>query len=128
MSMMEYQKPCFYFVDLLFHLLSEPELEKNMSTIGEFSKRLLSRRPKVEPILSKQFLQQGTNILVETSETRSTSVDQDDEDKTNSSADHKGKSKALEAVFVSAANSTVNKGKGKKSNKKKTDKGGKKSK
>ncbi|XP_059444842.1 uncharacterized protein LOC132176600 [Corylus avellana] len=61
--------------------VSEPELEKNTSTIGELSKRLLSRRPNVEPILSQQFLQQGINILVETSETRSTSVDQDNEDK-----------------------------------------------
>ena len=75
-----------------------------MSTIGELSKRLLSRRPNVEPILSQQFFEQRTNILVETSETRSTSVDQDDEDKTDSSADHKGKSEALEADFVSAAN------------------------
>jgi hypothetical protein len=76
-----------------------------MSTIGELSKRLLSRRPMVEPILSQQFLQQGTSILVETSEATSTSVDQDNaengsKDKTNSSADHKGKSKALEADFV----------------------------
>jgi hypothetical protein len=50
-------KSCFYFADLLFHLLSEPELGNNMSTIGELSKRLLSRRPNVEPILSQQFLQ-----------------------------------------------------------------------
>jgi hypothetical protein len=122
----------FYLAVLLFHLLSEPELGNNMSTIGELSKRLLSRRPNVEPILSQQFLQQGTNILVETSETRSTSVDQDDEDKTNSSADHKGKSKALEADFVSAVNSTENnqerekKRKGNKSKKKKSGKGGRK--
>jgi hypothetical protein len=77
---------------LLFHLLSEPELGKDMSTIGELSKRLLSRRPNVELILSQQFLQHSTNILVEASEARSTSVDQDDEEngnkgKTNSSAD-----------------------------------------
>jgi len=76
-----------------------------MSIIGELSKRLLSRRPMVEPILSQQFLQQGTSILVETSEATSTSVDQDNaengsKDKTNSSSDHKGKSKALEADFV----------------------------
>jgi hypothetical protein len=47
-----------------------------MSTIGELSKRLLSRRPKVEPILGQQFLQHNTNILIETSETSGTSVDQ----------------------------------------------------
>jgi hypothetical protein len=63
-----------------------------MSTIGELSKRLLSRRPNVELILSQQFLQHSTNILVEASEARSTSIDQDDEEngnkgKTNSSAD-----------------------------------------
>jgi hypothetical protein len=86
-----------------------------MSTIRALSKRLLSRRPMVEPILSRQFLRHGTNILVETSEARSTSVDQDDEengskDKTNSSADHKGKSKALE---------TENTGEGEKVQKKK---------
>jgi hypothetical protein len=96
-----------------------------MSTIGELSKRLLSRRPMVEPILSQQFLQHGTNILVETSEARSTSVDQDDDEengskgKTNSSADHKGKSNALEADFVFGASSKnsqeiENKGEGEK--------------
>jgi hypothetical protein len=49
-----------------------------MSTIGELSKRLLSRRPKVEPIFNQRFLQHGTNILVETSETNGTSVHQSD--------------------------------------------------
>ena len=101
-----------------------------MSTIGELSKTLLSRWPNVEPILSQQFLQQGINILVETSESRSTSVvDQDNEDKTNSSADHKGKSKALEADFVSAANcKNSQKTRGKRNNhkKKKIGKGGRK--
>jgi hypothetical protein len=98
---MRYQNPFFYFADLLFHLFSEPGLERNMAAIGELSKRLLSRWPNVEPILSQQFSQQGTNILVETSETRSTSVDQDhDEDSgskgmTNSSAGHKAKSQWL---------------------------------
>jgi hypothetical protein len=114
---------------MLFHFLSEPELGKNMSTIGDLSKRLLSRMPNVEPILSQQFLQHGTNILVETSETRSTSVDQDDEDngskgKTNSSSD-KGKSKALEANSEDRQK-TENKGKGNKSKKKNNRKGGKK--
>jgi hypothetical protein len=71
-------KSCFYFADLLFHLLSEPELGNNLSTIGELSKRLVSRRPNVEPILSQQFLQHGTNIVVETSASSSTSVDQND--------------------------------------------------
>jgi hypothetical protein len=49
-----------------------------MSTIEELSKRLLSRRPKVETILSQRFLQHGTNVLIETSETSGTSVDQSD--------------------------------------------------
>jgi hypothetical protein len=67
-------------------------------------------------------LQHDTNILVETPEATSTSVDQDDEengskDKINSSADHKGESKALEADFGSGANNknsqeTKNKGEG----------------
>lgn len=105
---------------MLFHFLSEAELGKNMSTIGELSKRLLSRMPNVEPILSQQFLQHDTNILVETSETRSTSVDQVEED--NGS---KGKSKALEANSESSQE-TENKGKGNKSKKKKNRKGGKK--
>jgi hypothetical protein len=102
---------------LLFHLFSEPGLERNMAAIGELSKRLLSRWPNVEPILSQQFSQQGTNILVETSETRSTSVDQDhDEDSgskgmTNSSADHKAKSMALEADSENSQG-TENKGEG----------------
>jgi hypothetical protein len=114
---------------MLFHFLSELELGKNMSTIGELSKRLLSRMSNVEPILSQQFLQHDTNILVETSETRSTSVDQDDEDngskgKTNSSSD-KGKSKALEATSENSQE-IENKGKGNKSKKKKNRKGGKK--
>jgi len=105
-----------------------------MSTIVEISKRLLSRRPKVEPILSQLFLQHGTNLLVETSETSNTSVDQDDEDsgsngKTNSSVD-KGKSKALEADFMSGANSKNQSGhrnqggEGKKSKKNTSGKGG----
>jgi hypothetical protein len=115
---------------MLFHFLSEPELGKNMSTIGDLSKRLLSRMPNVEPILSQQFLQHGTNILVETSETRSTSVDQDDEDngskgKTNSSSD-KGKSKALEANSEDSQKTENKKGKGNKSKKKNNRKGGKK--
>ena len=38
-----------------------------MSTIQELCKRLLSRRPNLEPILSKQLLQLGTNLVVETS-------------------------------------------------------------
>jgi hypothetical protein len=105
---------------MLFHFLSEAELGKNMSTIGELSKRLLSRMPNVEPILSQQFLQHDTNILVETSETKCTSVDQDEED--NGS---KGKSKALEANSESSQE-TENKGKGNKSKKKKNRKAGKK--
>jgi hypothetical protein len=46
--------------------VSEPELENNMSTIGELSNILLSRRPNVEPILSQLFLQQGTILVVKT--------------------------------------------------------------
>jgi hypothetical protein len=64
----------FFFLtsSLLHHLLSEPELGNNMSTIGELSQRLLSRRPNVEPILSQLFLQPGTNLVVETSDGLST--------------------------------------------------------
>jgi hypothetical protein len=110
--------PSLILITCLFTFLSEPELEKNMSTIGELSKRLLSRWPNVEPILSQQFLQRGINILVEISESRSASVvDQDhDEDSgskgmTNSSADHKAKSMALEADSENSQG-TENKGEG----------------
>jgi hypothetical protein len=97
-----------------------------MSTIGELSKRLQSRRPKVEPILGRLFLQHGKTLLVETS------VEQDDEKedsgskaKIDTGAD-KGKSKELEADFVSGdkkknsqETATGNKGKGNKPRKKK---------
>ena len=67
---MEYQNLLFFtdffLPSLLHHVLSEPELGNNMSTIQELCKRLLSRRPNLEPILSKQFLQLGTNLVVET--------------------------------------------------------------
>ena len=59
--------PFFPSLSLLHHVLSEPELGNNMSTIQELCKRLLSRRPNLEPILSKQLLQLGTNLVVETS-------------------------------------------------------------
>ena len=62
-----------------------------MSTIQELCKRLLSRRPNLEPILSKQLLQLGTNLVVETSGSISNEqqcdVDSDSKAKENSSAD-----------------------------------------
>ena len=63
-----------------------------MSTIQELCKRFLSRRPNLEPILSKQFLQQGTNLVVETSgsisnEQQCDVEDSDSKAKENSSAD-----------------------------------------
>ena len=69
---MEYQNlpyftDLFFLPSLLHHVLSEPELGNSMSTIQELCKRLLSRRPNLEPILSKQLLQLGTNLVVETS-------------------------------------------------------------
>ncbi|KAM3753517.1 hypothetical protein ACB098_03G099900 [Castanea mollissima] len=72
--------------------VSEPELGNNMSTIQELCKRLLSRRPNLEPILSKQFLQLGTNLVVETSgsisnEQQCDVKDSDSKAKEESSAD-----------------------------------------
>jgi len=71
--------------------VSEPELGNSMSTIQELCKRLLSRRPNLEPILSKQLLQLGTNLVVETSGSISNEqqcdVDSDSKAKENSSAD-----------------------------------------
>ncbi|KAM4119943.1 hypothetical protein ACJW30_03G097500 [Castanea mollissima] len=72
--------------------VSEPELGNNMSTIQELCKRLLSRRPNLEPILSKQFLQLGTNLVVETSGSISNVQqcdvkDSDSKAKENTSAD-----------------------------------------
>ena len=63
-----------------------------MSTIQELCKRLLSRKPNLEPILSKQFLQLGTNLVVETSgsisnEQQCDVEDSDSKAKENSSAD-----------------------------------------
>ena len=63
-----------------------------MSTIQELCKRLLSRRPNLEPILSKQLLQLGTNLVVETSgsisnEQQCDVKDSDSKAKENSSAD-----------------------------------------
>ena len=63
-----------------------------MSTIQELCNRLLSRRPNLEPILSKQFLQLGTNLVVETSDSISNEQqcdvkDSDSKAKENSSAD-----------------------------------------
>ncbi|XP_065632688.1 uncharacterized protein LOC111996915 isoform X2 [Quercus suber] len=70
--------------------VSEPELGNNMSTIQELCKRLLSRRPNLEPMLSKQLLQLGTNLVVETSGSISNEqqcdVDSDSKAKENSSA------------------------------------------
>ena len=76
----------------MHHVLSESELGNNMSTIQELCKRFLSRRPNLEPILSKQFLQQGTNLVVETSgsisnEQQCDVKDSDSKAKENSSAD-----------------------------------------
>ena len=94
-----------------------------MSTIQELCKRFLSRRPNLEPILSKQFLQQGTNLVVETSgsisnEQQCDVKDSDSKAKENSSADV--------ALVSNSKNSweTENKGKG---NKSKKNKRGKKS-
>nr|XP_023876777.1 uncharacterized protein LOC111989221 [Quercus suber] len=72
--------------------VSEPKLGNNMSTIQELCKRLLSRRPNLEPTLSKQFLQLGTNLVVETSGSISSEQqcdvkDSDSKAKENSSAD-----------------------------------------
>ena len=63
-----------------------------MSTIQELCKRLLSRKPNLEPILRKQFLQLGTNLVVETSgsisnEQQCDVEDSDSKAKENSSAD-----------------------------------------
>ena len=94
-----------------------------MSTIQELCKRLLSRRPNLEPILSKLFFQQGTNLVVETSgnvsnEQQCDVKDSDSKAKENSSADV--------ASISNSKNSreTENKGKG---NKSKKNKRGKKS-
>ena len=94
---MEYQNlpyftDLFFLPSLLHHVLSEPELGNNMSTIQELCKRLLSRKPNLEPILRKQFLQLGTNLVVETSgsisnEQQCDVEDSDSKAKENSSAD-----------------------------------------
>ncbi|KAM3753439.1 hypothetical protein ACB098_03G094400 [Castanea mollissima] len=103
--------------------VSELELGNNMSTIRELCKRLLSRRPNLEPVLSKLFFQQGTNLVVETSgnisnEQQCDVKDSDSKAKENSSADV--------ASVSNSKNSreTENKGKG---NKSKKNKRGKKS-
>ena len=67
-----------------------------MSTIGELSQRLLSRRPNVEPILSQLFLQPGTNLVVETSD--GLSIEQCDVKDSNSKA--KENSSAVEVETV----------------------------
>ena len=113
--------PDLFFFSLLHDLLSEPEVGNNMSTIRELCKRLLSRRPNLEPILSKLFFQQGTNLVVETSgnvsnEQQCDVKDSDSKAKENSSADV--------ASVSNSKNSreTENKGKGNKSKKNKRSK------
>ncbi|GMY18033.1 tpr and ankyrin repeat-containing protein 1 [Fagus crenata] len=101
--------------------VSEPELGNNMSTIGELSQRLLSRRPNVEPILSQLFLQPGTNLVVETSD--GLSIEQCDVKDSNS----KAKENSSADVSKSKNNQeTENKGKGKRSRKNKKGKRGSK--
>ncbi|KAG6655274.1 hypothetical protein CIPAW_05G204100 [Carya illinoinensis] len=100
-----------------------------MSTIGELSKRLQSRRQHVEPFLNKLFLQLTTIHPVETSEIDNTSVNRYNEMDSNSEAKEgnsvdKGKSYASEVAAVSGAYSqsskeTQNKGKGSNKSKKK---------
>ena len=112
-------KPSLFFLtffssfSLLHDLLSEPELGNNMSTIRELCKRLLSRRPNLEPTLSKLFFQQGTNLVVETSGNISNEQQCDSKAKENSSADV--------ALVSNSKNSreTENKGKDNKSKKNK---------
>uniref|UniRef100_A0A2N9IGF5 Uncharacterized protein n=1 Tax=Fagus sylvatica TaxID=28930 RepID=A0A2N9IGF5_FAGSY len=76
--------------------VSEPELGNNMSTIGELSQRLLSRRPNVEPILSQLFLQPGTNLVVETSD--GLSIEQCDVKDSNSKAKENSSAVEVEAT------------------------------
>ncbi|XP_042981748.1 uncharacterized protein LOC122311306 isoform X1 [Carya illinoinensis] len=115
----------------------EQQPGNNMSTIGELSKRLQSRRQHVEPFLNRLFLQLTTIHPVETSKADSTSVDRynemdsDSEAKEGSSVD-KGKSNTSKVATVSGAYSqsskeTQNKGKGNNKYKKKNrSKGGRK--
>ncbi|XP_041012064.1 uncharacterized protein LOC121255674 isoform X3 [Juglans microcarpa x Juglans regia] len=114
----------------------EPQPGNNISTIGELSKRLQSRRQRVEPSLNQLFLQLSAIHPVEASEIENTSVDRynemdsDGESKEGSSVD-KGKSNASEVAAVSGAYSqsskeTQNKGKGNKSKKKNRGKGSRK--
>jgi hypothetical protein len=62
-----------------------------MSTIGELSNILLSRRPNVEPILSQLFLQQGTILVVETVD--GLSIEQCDVSKSKNSWETENKGK-----------------------------------
>jgi hypothetical protein len=105
---------------LLHHLLSELELGNNMSTIGELSKRLLSRRPNVEPILSQLFLQPGTNLVAKT---YSLSIKQCDVKDGNSkakenSSDDVSKSKNRREIENKEKGNKSRKKKGKRSSKK----------
>ncbi|KAG7980453.1 hypothetical protein I3843_05G183000 [Carya illinoinensis] len=117
--------PFFFYITFIREL----QPGNNMSTIGELSKRLQSRRQHVEPFLNKLFLQLTTIHPVETSEIDNTSVNRYDEMDSNSEAKEgnsvdKGKSYASEVAAVSGAYSqsskeTQNKGKGSNKSKKK---------
>ena len=97
-----------------------------MSTIQELCKRLLSRRPNLEPILSKQFLQLGTNLVVETSGNISNEQQCDVKDSEDSDSKAKENSSADVASVSNSKNSreTENKVKGNKSRKNKRRKKG----
>ncbi len=93
-----------------------------MSTIGELSNRLLSRRPNVEPILSQLFLGPSTNLVVDTSD--SLSIEQCDLKHGNSKA--KETSSSAEVSKSKKSQETENKGKGNNSKKNKKGKRGSK--
>ena len=97
-----------------------------MSTIQELCKRLLSRRPNLEPILSKLFFQQGTNHVVETSGNISNEQQCDVKDSEDSDSKAKENSSADVASVSNSKNSreTENKVKGNKSRKNKRGKKG----
>lgn len=95
-----------------------------MSTIGELSRRLQSRRPIVEPFLSQLFVQHGSKLVV------GDEKDSDSRAEVNDGV-NKVDSKASEACDLPGANSessreAENKGKGKKGKKQKRGKGSRK--
>ncbi|KAJ7942726.1 UvrD-like Helicase, ATP-binding domain, P-loop containing nucleoside triphosphate hydrolase [Quillaja saponaria] len=112
---------------------SEPELVKNISVIGELSRRVLSR-PKLEHILSQLFLPHNTNFVAGELNTIRASGNQSENDNDyNYKASEEKKAdknlKASEATITSGAETSIPEtlSKGKKNNKPKKHKGGKRS-